>query len=287
MVHMLDKFVKKLFHFQGSQNPKNLEQVVKDAFIILHDLEKEDCVFNGTSGSYNPKKGWMKNPKLSITHPTDGRTNINLDRPSSPIASKFLIAVLYSIAYLKNKIQSAELFYEDKQGPKQSIASRHGPEKSDYMKSMISKMNDESFLNELEQFIEKPLPDHLTEVQRSLLGATEQGVVSQSEVQNIMKTHDIEATELMREYERLKVILGQDMRIPDQVVVPEIDLIKHEEQMQNIVEVRDRKIGNLETDIARLNADIDSLNSKLNAEIVKGEQMQNRGLIARILNRKK
>jgi len=148
-------------------------------------------------------------------------------------------------------------------------------------------MNDESFLNELEQFIEKPLPDHLTEVQRSLLGATEQGVVSQSEVQNIMKTHDIEATELMREYERLKVILGQDMRIPDQVVVPEIDLIKHEEQMQNIVEVRDRKIGNLETDIARLNADIDSLNSKLNAEIVKGEQMQNRGLIARILNRKK
>lgn len=287
MVSMLNQFVKNLFHFQGSQNPKNLEQVITDAFIILDGLNKENCVFNGTSGNYSLKKGWLKNPKLSITHPTDGRTNINLDRPSSTIASKYLVAVLYSIAYLKNKIQSAELFYEDKQGSKQSIASRHGPEKSDYMKSLISKMNDESFLNELEQLIEKPLPDHLTEVQRSLLDGAKQGVVSQSEVDNIMKAHEIRATELMREYDRLRVIMGQDMRIPDQVVIPEIDLIKHEEQMQNTVEVRDRKIGHLEADIARLDAEIDSLNSKLNAEILEKEQLQNRGLIARILNRKK
>ena len=284
---MLNQFVKNLFHFQSSQNPKNLEQVITDSFIILDELKKEDCVFNGTSGNYSLKKGWMKNPKLSITHPTDGRTNINLDRPLSTIASKYLVAVLYSIAYLKNKIQSAELFYEDKQGPKQSIASRHGPEKSDYMKSLISKMNDESLINELEQLIEKPLPEHLTEVQRSLLDGTKQGVVSQSEVQNIMKIHDIGATELMREYDRLRVILGQDMRIPDQVVVPEIDLIEHEEQMQNIVEVHDRKIGHLEADIARLNAEMDSLNSTLNAEILKKEQLQNRRLIARVLNRKK
>ena len=102
-----------------------------------------------------------------------------------------------------------------------------------------------------------------------------------------MKAHEIRATELMREYDRLRVIMGQDMRIPDQVVVPEIDLIKHEEQMQNTVEVRDRKIGHLEADIARLDAEMDSLNSKLNAEILEKEQLQNRGLIARILNRKK
>ena len=284
---MLDQFVNNLFHFQGSQNPKNLEQVIKDAFIILHDLNKEECEFNGTSGTYHIKKGWMKNPKISITHPTDGRININIDRPSSPVASKYLVAVLYSIAYLKKKIQSAELFYEDKQGPKQSIASRHGPEKSDYMKGMISKMNDESFLIELKGVVEKPLPENLTEVHRSLLDAVKQGIVSQTEVENILKIHGIKATELMREYERLKVILGQDQRVPDEVIVPELCLLSHEEKVQDIVDVHDRKIRYLEADIARMNDEIESLNSKLSLETLEKEQLQNRGLLARILNRKK
>ena len=48
--------------------------------------------------------------------------------PHPQLQDMDLVAVLYSMAYLKQKIQSAELFYEDKRGPKKSIASRHGPE---------------------------------------------------------------------------------------------------------------------------------------------------------------
>jgi len=284
---MLNQFVKNLFYFQGSQNPQNLEQVIKEAFTILHSLENEGCEFNGTSGTYHIKKGWMKNPKLSITHPTDGRININIDRPSSATASKYLVAVLYSMAYLKQKIQSAELFYEDKQGPKKSIASRHGPEKSDYMKSMISKMNDEGFLSELEKIVEKPLPENLTQVQRSLLNGVRQGVIPHTEVEYILKIHDIKVSGLMREYERLKVIMGQDKRVPDEVVVPKICLLTHEEKVQDIAEVHARKIRHLEADIARMNEEIESLNSKLALETQEKEQLQNRGLLARILNRKK
>ena len=63
VVCVLTQFVKNLFIFQGSQNPQNLEHIIKEAFIILHSLEKEGCEFNGTSGTYHIKKGWMKNPK--------------------------------------------------------------------------------------------------------------------------------------------------------------------------------------------------------------------------------
>ena len=287
VVCVLNQFVKNLFIFQGSQNPQNLEHIIKEAFIILHSLEKEGCEFNGTSGTYHIKKGWMKNPKLSITHPTDGRININIDRPSSATTSKYLVAVLYSMAYLKQKIQSAELFYEDKQGPKKSIASRHGPEKSDYMKSMISKMNDERFLSELEQMVEKPLPENLTQVQRSLLNAVKQGVIPHTEVENILKIHDIKVSDLMREYERLEAIMGQDQRFPSEVVVPEISLLAHEEAVQTIVEVHDRKIRQLEADITRMNNEIESLNLRLTVETREKDMLQNRGLFARILNRKK
>ena len=71
------------------------------------------------------------------------------------------------------------------------------------MKSMISKMNDEHFLNELEQMVEKPLPENLTQVQSSLLNAVKQGVIPRTEVENILKIHDIKVSDLMREYERL------------------------------------------------------------------------------------
>ena len=66
---------------------------------------------------------------------------------------------------------------------------------------MISKMNDERFLNELEQMVEKPLPENLTQVQRSLLNAVKQGVIPHTEVENILKIHDIKVSDLMREYE--------------------------------------------------------------------------------------
>ena len=81
--------------------------------------------------------------------------------------------------------------------------------------------------------------------------------------------------------------MGQDQRFPSEVVLPEISLLAHEEAVQNIVEARERKIRYLEADITRMNNEIESLNSKLTVETQEKEMLQNRGLFARILNRKK
>ncbi|DAC19102.1 MAG TPA: hypothetical protein D7I06_00675, partial [Candidatus Poseidoniales archaeon] len=130
-------------------------------------------------------------------------------------------------------------------------------------------------------------PENLTQVQRSLLNAVKQGVVPHTEVENILTIHDIKVSDLMREYERLGAIMGQDQRAPREIVVPEISLLAHEEAVQTIVEVHDRKIRQLEADITRMNNEIESLNSKLTVETQEKKMLQNRGLFARILNRKK
>ena len=124
-------------------------------------------------------------------------------------------------------------------------------------------MNDEHFLSELEQMVEKPLPENLTQVQRSLLNGVKQGVIPRTEVENILKIHDIKVSDLMREYERLEAIMGQDQRAPREIVVPEISLLAHEEAVQNNVEAHERKIRYLEADVTRMKNEIESLNSKL------------------------
>ena len=100
------------------------------------------------------------------------------------------------------------------------IASKHGPEKSDYMQSLIAKMNDENFMLELDGLIENPLPENLSELQRSILDATNVGTVSEDEVNNLMDTHDCSATDIQREYERLKVMMEDDNRVPNSINFP-------------------------------------------------------------------
>lgn len=158
---MSEKFIENLFHFPGVKNPENIEQVIRKAFLNVHELEKAGYEFNGASATYTRKKGWMKIPKISVTG-TNGRVSISLSRNTTPTASKFMIAVLYCIAYLRNKTKSAELFYNDQHGKNRSIASRHGPEHSEYMQRLISKLNDENFMLELDALIENPLPENWT-----------------------------------------------------------------------------------------------------------------------------
>ena len=173
---MSKKFIRNLFRFPGTQNPDNFEQVVRKAFLNLHELKKAGYSYNGVSANYNRIKKWHKNPKLSVSN-ADGRVSIDLTKTTTPTASKFLIAVLYCTAYLEDKIKSADLYYDDQHGKTRSIASRHGPEHSEYMQSLISKMNDEDFMLELDGLIENPLPDNLSEVQRSILDATKIGTL--------------------------------------------------------------------------------------------------------------
>lgn len=280
---MSEKFVQNLFRFPGTQNPNNIEQVVRKAFLNLHELKKAGYSYNGVSANYNRKKKWYKNPKLSITS-IDGRVSVNLTKTTTPTASKFMIAVLYCTAYLEDKIKSADLFYNDQNGKSRSIASRHGPEHSEYMQSLISKMNDEDFMLELDGLIENPLPDNLSEVQRSILDATKIGVVSEDQVHNLMNTHDCSATDLLREYERLKVIMEQDNRVPNEISFPKIDLIEHEQIMDT--QTMRQEIFELEERVSNLNLNLQTVKQELSHSQNKVKKLESRGLISRIFNRR-
>ena len=272
-----------MFRFAGTQNPNNIEQVVRKAFLNLHELKKAGYSYNGVSANYNRKKKWYKNPKLSITS-IDGRVSVNLTKTTTPTASKFMIAVLYCTAYLEDKIKSADLFYNDQNGKSRSIASRHGPEHSEYMQSLISKMNDEDFMLELDGLIENPLPDNLSEVQRSILDATKIGVVSEDQVHNLMNTHDCSATDLLREYERLKVIMEQDNRVPNEISFPKIDLIEHEQIMDT--QTMRQEIHELKSTNKDLQTEVETIKQDLLEAQNESKRLLGRNLIDRIFNRK-
>ena len=82
------------------------------------------------------------------------------------------------------------MFYNDQHGKSRSIGSKHGPEHSEYA-TINFKLNDENFMLELDALIENPLPEDLTELQRSIIDATKIGVVSADDAWNLMKTHAI------------------------------------------------------------------------------------------------
>ena len=273
-----------MFHFPGTQNPRNIEQVVRKAFLNLHELKKAGFEFNGASANYNRKKEWYKNPKLSITG-LNGRISVNLIKTTTPTASKFMIAVLYCTAYLDNKIKSADLFYSDQHGKNRSIASRHGPEHSDYMQSLNSKMNDENFLLELNGLIENPLPENLSELQRSIIDATKIGVVSAEEVRNLMDTHDCSAIEIQRDYERLKVIMEEDNRVPDKISFPKIDLLEHEEIIDG--QTIRQEIDDLKSINKSLRKEVENVKQELHKAQNETKRLLERNIIDRIFNRKR
>ena len=227
---MSEEFIEDLFDFPGNLNAENVEQVITKAYLNLHELKKAGYSFSGATGKYTRKKKWLNSPKL-IVKTSEGKFTVNLKITTTPRASKFLIGVLYCLAWLDDNIKSANVNYNDQHGVVRGIASRHGPEKSDYMQSLIAKMNDENFMLELDGLIENPLPENLSEVQISILDATNVGTVSEDEVKNLMDTHDCSATDIQREYERLKVMMEDDNRVPNSINFPQIGLLEHEKIM--------------------------------------------------------
>ena len=279
---MSNEYVENLFLFPGMRNPENIEQVITKAFLNLHNLKKAGYSYNGASANYTRKKKWLKNPKLSVTS-IDGRVSINLRKTTTPTASKFLNAVLYCMAYLDDKIKSADVFFNDQHGETRGIASRHGPEKSKYMQSLVSKMNDEEFMLGLDGIIENPLPESLTEIQRSILNSTRQGIVSKEEVYHIMNTHKCSATDILQAFRHLQIIMEADNRLPNQILFPEINLIEHEEIMDS--QTMQQDILNLLSKVSSLESDVETVIQKLSDSKNKVNKLKNRGLISRIFNR--
>ena len=280
---MSEEFIEDLFDFPGNLNPENVEQVITKAYLNLHELKKAGYSFNGATGKYTRKKKWLNSPKL-IVKTSDGKFTVNLKITTTPRASKFLIGVLYCLAWLDDNIKSANVNYNDQHGVVRGIASRHGPEKSDYMQSLIAKMNDENFMLELDGLIENPLPENLSEVQISILDATNVGTVSEDEVKNLMDTHDCSATDIQREYERLKVIMEDDNRVPNSINFPQIGLLEHEKIMDT--QTMRLELSDLKSELSALESNLQTIKHELSNSRNEVENLKGRGLISRIFNRK-
>lgn len=281
---MSEEFIEDLFDFPGNLNPENVEQVITKAYLNLHELKKAGYSFNGATGKYTRKKKWLNSPKL-IVKTSDGKFTVNLKITTTPRASKFLIGVLYCLAWLDDNIKSANVNYGDRHGVVRGIASRHGPEKSDYMQSLIAKMNDENFMLELDGLIENPLPENLSEVQISILDATNVGTVSEGEVKNLMDTHGCSATDIQREYERLKVMMEDDNRVPNSINFPQIGLLEHEKIMDTqtmLQEIHELKSVNKD-----LQTEVETIKQELLEAQNETTRILDRGLINRIFNRKR
>lgn len=281
---MSEKFIQNLFHFPGTKNPENVEQVITKAFLNLHELKKAGYTFHGANGKYTRKNKWLNNPKLAVKT-SDGKFSINLKITTTPTASKFLIGVLYCLAWLDDNIKSANVNYNDQHGVVKGIASRHGPEKSNYMQSLIAKMNDENFMLELDGLIENPLPENLSEVQISILDATNVGTVSEDEVKNLMDTHDCSATDIQREYERLKVMMEEDNRVPNNINFPQIGVLEHEKIMDT--QTKRQEIHELKSANKDLQTEVETIKQELLKAQYESKRLLDRGLIDRIFNRKR
>lgn len=136
----------------------------------------------------------------------------------------------------------------------------------------------------LDGLIENSLPENLSEIQHSILNATEQGILSKDEVYNIMNVHECAATDLMLEFERLQVIMEEDSRVPNRINFPKIDLIEHEQIMDSHTLRQD--IADLRYENSSLKSNIQTIKQKLFESENKVLRLYKRGIISRILNRK-
>ena len=155
---MVGSMIQNLFNFKGSKNPENHVEMVKTAFEIASKFRIENIELKRISGKYSRKNGWGPNPKIWYVS-SDGGESININPPTTPMGSKYLVAVLYCLCYYFNILQSSELFYNDKKGISQSIATKHGPQKSGYMKELIATLGDENLELELISLADNPLPE--------------------------------------------------------------------------------------------------------------------------------
>ena len=146
-------------------------------------------------------------------------------------------------------------------------------------------MNDENFLLELNGLIENPLPENLSELQRSIIDATKIGVVSAEEVRNLMDTHDCSAIEIQRDYERLKVIMEEDNRVPDKISFPKIDLLEHEEIIDG--QTIRQEIDDLKSINKSLRKEVENVKQELHKAQNETKRLLERNIIDRIFNRKR
>ena len=254
-------------------NANNFTLIVSKAIEIKVKLEHEGYTVKGAMGRFTRKKTWNPRAKIVMQN-SEGKQVHNLEMLKRAPESKSLIATLYAICHLCNVTQQANLFYNDNKGLATSIATKHGPEKSEYMKKLILVLEDKEFIESLSAEISRPLPEDLTTLHLDIIAASKENNLSAISADKLLKKHNISYKEL--EQARIELLENKDVdnhRIPDHIQWPKISLPDHTDVIEDRIHSA--------TIAAR--SEIESLKNEL--EITKGElvdtRTRNDGLISR------
>jgi hypothetical protein len=280
----------KVFRTVG-YNPENIEMVIKRALEVNQIILEEGFEIAGASATYNRKGIWSKNPKLTLVN-ASGKDHKILPKPAAPREAKMLIALLYSLCHMNSIIDKAHVFYNDRKGAlATSIASKHGPEKSEYMKGLIRGLNDEEMIARLNESIETPLPEELTPLQRDMISSLSEGYLTDEIARRLMSSHKCSARDLEDEIESIRRVKGIiDRHIPIGIKWGRLEYLDHEDLLEEAVSTA---IEAAELEIDTLAATLEAIEEKHSSEMASKvstlEQridfLENRGLIARIFNK--
>jgi hypothetical protein len=272
-------------------NPENIEMVIKRALEVDQIIIEQGFEIAGASATYNRKGIWSKNPKLTLVN-SSGKDHKILPKPAAPREAKMLIALLYSLCHMNSIIDKAHVFYNDKKGTQAtSIASKHGPEKSEYMKSLIRGLNDEEMIARLNESIETPLPEELTPLQRKMISNLSEGYLTDEIAHRLMTSHKCSARELEDEIDSIRRVKGiTDRHIPSGIKWGSLKYLDHEDLLEEAVstaiESAEREIDTLATTLEAIEEKRSSeMASKVSTLEQRIEFLENRGLIARIFNK--
>lgn len=272
-------------------NPENIEMVIKRALEVDQIILEQGFEIAGASATYNRKGIWSKNPKLTLVK-SSGKDHKILPKPAEPREAKMLIALLYSLCHMNSIIDKAHVFYNDKKGTQAtSIASKHGPEKSEYMKRLIRGLNDEEMIARLNESIETPLPEELTPLQRDMISNLSEGYLTDEIAHRLMSSHKYSARELEDEIDSIRRVKGiTDRHIPSGIKWGSLKYLDHEDLLEEAVstaiEAAEREIDTLATTLEAIEEKNSSeMASKVSTLEQRIEFLENRGLIARIFNK--
>lgn len=265
--------------------------VIKRALEVNQIILEEGFEIAGASATYNRKGIWSKNPKLTLVN-ASGKDHKILPKPAAPREAKMLIALLYSLCHMNSIIDKAHVFYNDRKGAlATSIASKHGPEKSEYMKGLIRGLNDEEMIARLNESIETPLPEELTPLQRDMISSLSEGYLTDEIARRLMSSHKCSARDLEDEIESIRRVKGIiDRHIPIGIKWGRLEYLDHEDLLEEAVSTA---IEAAELEIDTLAATLEAIEEKHSSEMASKvstlEQridfLENRGLIARIFNK--
>lgn len=262
-----------LFRFPNA-TPDNFEIVIRRAMEIHCKLDSDNIKITGASANYERKKKWGTNPKLTVIEVGVGKNNYEIEKPTTPTQSKFLIAILYSLCHINNCIDNAHLFYNDKHGKPSSIATRHGPEHSEYMQNLIAKLQNKEFIEKLFEEFRLNYPDDLNEVERTILDLTKKNELSVENTTHILKIHKIKATQLNEIIENLTRRENLDPKfIPNIIRWPMITLIDYELKVQDEISKNSVKLKEKNSVLKRKIDHLSNQNQNLEIELSEIKRM--------------